>query len=108
MPTSSLMRSGVFALSMICGRARLECAIVAIVGRSRVPKGPVNACRAQSHRGDGGRGKWHLVSLPSVTGKATAALELSRVPGASTVYAAGMLSFGGYPSTNALVLRYGR
>ena len=52
-------------------------------------------------------GAWHLVNLPRVTGKGTAVLELARVPKSRTVYAAGLLSFGGYPSSNALVMRYG-
>ena len=52
-------------------------------------------------------GSWHLVRLPTVTGKGTGIQELSRVPGSGTVYAAGALFFGGYPNSNAAVLRYG-
>lgn len=53
-------------------------------------------------------GSWRLVTLPGVRGKRTAAIAVTRVPRTSTVYAAGSFFFGGLPSTNGLILRYGR
>ena len=51
-------------------------------------------------------GSWHLVRLPTLTGKATSAIALARVPKSAIAYAVGSTIFGGLPETNALILKY--
>jgi hypothetical protein len=51
-------------------------------------------------------GSWHLVKLPTLTGKGTSAFALARVPKSANAYAVGSTVFGGLPETNALILKY--
>jgi hypothetical protein len=51
-------------------------------------------------------GRWHTVILPSVKGKATSASVLARLPGSTTVFAAGLLLWGHLPDTEGAILRY--
>jgi hypothetical protein len=53
-------------------------------------------------------GRWHTVTLPSVKGKATSALVLARLPGSTTVFAAGLLLWGHLPDTEGAILQYTR
>ena len=53
-------------------------------------------------------GAWHTVKLPVLAGKATSAYALALVPRSATAYAAGNTVYGGYPNTNALLLKYSR
>jgi hypothetical protein len=51
-------------------------------------------------------GKWTTATLPKVTGKALFPGELAQVPGTTTIWGTGLLSWGGQPNTNGAVLKY--
>jgi len=51
-------------------------------------------------------GHWHAVVLPTVTGKATSVTTLARAPRSTTVFAAGIVLWGGLPETEATILKY--
>jgi hypothetical protein len=51
-------------------------------------------------------GRWHTVILPHVKGKSTSAVALAWLPRSTTVFAAGLLLWGGFPDTEGAILRY--
>ncbi|MGK5557155.1 hypothetical protein ACSNOI_36655 [Actinomadura kijaniata] len=53
-------------------------------------------------------GKWTGQVLPKVKGKQTVAHDLFTIPGSTSVWATGLLKWGGYPATNGVILKYSR
>ncbi|WP_067824879.1 hypothetical protein [Actinomadura kijaniata] len=53
-------------------------------------------------------GKWTATALPKVKGKRTVARDLFTIPGSTSLWATGLLKWGGYPATNGVILKYSR
>lgn len=53
-------------------------------------------------------GAWTCATVPVVRGKATSMDSFARVPGTTSIWSAGALIFGNLPSTDGIILKFGR
>jgi hypothetical protein len=54
------------------------------------------------------RGAWTCVAVPVIRGKATSMDSFARVPGTTSIWSAGALISGNLPSTDGIILKFGR
>ncbi|MCW2917826.1 MAG: hypothetical protein JWN52_5894 [Actinomycetia bacterium] len=72
-------------------------------------KGGIWGTRGSFYEGDPVHlvgGKWTATALPKVKGKAVSVEKLAHVPGTTSIWGAGLLTWGGLPDTNGVVFKY--